>query len=179
MRKYLCIAPNFTISAEIIKGIKRLIKGQCAHSKLFITLGGITNDESETVLKHIASVGDYKITSEYDYHTTEGLLEFEYFYCGGQVKPDTGINLVHDVYKANGNESFDYSDYCPICRNGYKQIAALVVKGLSAKYAPKKFLAPYWTYWVVASGLWKKIIARNITGVDFWELASGHGGKIS
>ena len=44
MKTHLILAPNFDIDSTLVKNIKKLIKGSCTHSKLYITLDNITGD---------------------------------------------------------------------------------------------------------------------------------------
>ena len=175
MKKQILLVPNFEITSEIIKNIKKLIKGKCTHSKSYITLDNISKEEATTVLAYLNTVGTYEISQDKDYYTTNELLEFEYFYCSGQQKPDVGIDFINFELELNGNDSFDYTDYCTKCKNGIQQIKPFVVKGLSSKYESKKFVTPFWTYWIVSTYFKEKIIEQNITGVDFWDLFNSKG----
>lgn len=175
MKKQMLLAPNFEITSNTIKNIKKLIKGKCTHSKLYITLDNISKDEAVKVLSYLDKIGTYEISQDRDYYTTDELLGFEYFYCSGQRKPDVGIELLYNVYELNGHKSFDYSNFCTKCKNGLQQVKPFVVKGLSTRYESKKFVSPFWTYWVVSAYLKEKIIEQNISGVDFWELFNGKG----
>ena len=175
MKTHLILAPNFDIDSTLIKNIKKLIKGSCTHSKLYITLDNITKEEATSVLSYLNTLGSYEISLDENYYTVEELLEFEYYYCDGQRKPDVGINFVNSVYELNGNPSFDYSRYCQKCREGYIQKSSFIITGLSTKYESKKFVTPSWTYWVVSAYFKEKIIEQSITGVDFWELFNSKG----
>lgn len=175
MKKHLTIILNFEITSEELKIIKKQISGKCRYITPYLIFDDISKEESTNILLHLDKKGSYKISSDYDYYTTEELLEFDYFYCSGQRKPDVGIDFIHSIYKLNGNESFDYSNYCQNCKKGYKQIAPFVVRGLSTKYESKKFVTPFWTYWVVSAYFKEKINEQNITGVDFWELFNSKG----
>lgn len=175
MKKHLILAPNFDIESLLIKNIKKLIKGSCTHTKLYITLDNITKEEASTVLSYLDTLGTYEISLDENYYTVEELLNFEYFYCDGQRKPDVGINFVNFEFVENGNDSFDYTKFCPKCKKGLLQINPFTVKGFSSKYESKKFVTPFWTYWVVSAYFKEKIIEQNITGVDFWELFNSKG----
>lgn len=175
MKKHLTIILEFEITSEDLKFIKKQISGKCRYIEPYLIFDDINKEESTNILLYLDEKGSYKRSSDYDYYTTDELLEFEYFYCIGQRKPDVGIQLLYNVRELNGHKSFDYSNFCTNCKKGYRQIAPLFVRGLSTKYESKKFVSPSWTYWVVSAYFKEKIIEQNISGIDFWELFNGKG----
>lgn len=175
MKKHIIIAPEFAIDSSIIKSIREKITGICSSTKLQITLDEISHSEAENVIQYLNSIGKFKVILDEDYYSSEELLNFDYFYCSGQVKPNTTIDFVDFEIARNGNSSFDYSDYCEKCKQGMKQIAPFVVKGLTSKYESSKFLTPFWTYWIVSYEVREKIVSQNISGVEFLELYNRNG----
>ncbi|WP_191013914.1 hypothetical protein [Treponema zioleckii] len=175
MKKQILLAINSEISLDVINKIKKMFGGKISHSKLYVTLDGITAEEAEHVLNYLKNVVDFEIDMDLNYFTDEELMGFDFFYCTGQRKPDTGIRFIDFEFKMNGNASFDYTNFCPKCKKGLKQISPFVVKGLSKKYAAKKFVSPFWAYWIVSSEFMEKIQQHNISGVEFWELLNYKG----
>ncbi len=170
MKKKLTIMVKFELTSQILDDIKNKISGLCTYCSPYLTLDNITDEECNNVISLLHSLGCFEICLKLDYYTMEELEHFNFFYCTGQINPSSGINFCSDVYKINNNSSFDYSNYCPKCNMGYKQIAPLIIKGLSKKLQTKKIITPFWTFWMVSSSLKDKILKENISGVDFWEL---------
>ncbi|WP_191017488.1 hypothetical protein [Treponema zioleckii] len=175
MKREIFLTARFEISKEMVKNIKKMISGKFSYAKSFVILNGITNEEGDNVLSYLRTIGDFEITNDFKYYEDEELMEFDFFYCTGQIKPDTGIRFIDFEFEMNGNASFDYTNYCPKCKEGLKQISPFVVKGLSKKYAAKKFVNPFWAYWIVSSEFMEKIQQHNISGVEFWELLNYKG----
>lgn len=175
MKKQIFLTKRSEFSNVVIQNVKKMIKGKVSNSRLCITLDDITKEEADNVLSYLRTVGKFEIDMEVNYYTDEELMEFDFFYCTGPKKADISINHINFELEMNGNASFDYTDFCPICKQGLKQISPFVVKGLSKKYSSKKMVNPFWQYWVVSSELKQKIIQQNITGVDFWELINYKG----
>lgn len=175
MEKYLNLIMRYEITSDTLKSLKKMIKGKISYIAPYLSFDYITKEEASTVLSYLDTLGTYEISLDENYYTVEELLNFEYFYCDGQRKPDVGINFVNFEFVENGNDSFDYTKFCPKCKKGLLQINPFTVKGLSSKYESKKFVTPFWTYWVVSAYFKEKIIEQNITGVDFWELFNSKG----
>lgn len=175
MKREISLTARFEINKEMIKNIKNMITGKFSYTSPFVTLNGITEEEGDNVLSYLRSIGNFEISNDSKYYTDEELMEFDFFYCSGQIKPDTGIDFIDFEFKMNGNASFDYTNYCPKCKEGLRQISPFVVKGLSKKYVSKKFVTPFWQYWIVSSEFRKKITQQNISGVDFWEIKNYKG----
>lgn len=179
MEKYLNLIMRYEITSDTLKSLKKMIKGKISYIAPYLSFDYITKEEASAVLSYLDTLGTYEISLDENYYTVEELLNFEYFYCDGQRKPDVGINFVNFELVENGNASFDYTKFCPKCKKGLLQIKPFTIKGLSSKYESKKFVTPFWTYWVVSAYFKEKIIEQNITGVDFWELfnSKGQGSK--
>lgn len=175
MEKYLNLIMRYEITSDTLKSLKKMIKGKISYIAPYLSFDYITKEEASAVLSYLDTLGTYEISLDENYYTVEELLNFEYFYCDGQRKPDVGINFVNFELVENGNASFDYTKFCPKCKKGLLQIKPFTVKGLSSKYESKKFVTPFWTYWVVSAYFKDKIIEQNITGVDFWELFNSKG----
>ena len=175
MEKYLNLIMRYEITSDTLKSLKKMIKGKISYIAPYLSFDYITKEEASTVLSYLDTLGTYEISLDENYYTVEELLNFEYFYCDGQRKPDVGINFVNFEFVENGNDSFDYTKFCPKCKKGLLQINPFTVKGLSSKYESKKLVTPFWTYWVVSAYFKEKIIEQNITGVDFWELFNSKG----
>ncbi|WP_191018248.1 hypothetical protein [Treponema zioleckii] len=175
MKREINLTARFEINNELIKCLKKMINGKISYASPFICFDGITDEEADKVLSYLNTVGKYEIGLNLNYFTDSELMGFDFFYCNGQRKTDTCIDFIDFEFKMNGNASFDYTDYCPKCKEGLKQIAPFVVKGLSTKHASKKFVTPTSRYWIVSSELREKITHQNITGVDFWELLNYKG----
>lgn len=129
--------------------------------------------EEETILKsRLEEICKYKIDQVYDVFELEDLDKYDFFYCSGQCKgsPDTSIQNCVWPLELNVNSSFNYSDYCPICKNGLIQTAPLKIKGLTTKHFNKKLVTPFWTYWII-NNEFKEILAEaNLSGLDFLPL---------
>ncbi len=175
MEKYLNLIMRYEITSDTLKSLKKMIKGKISYIAPYLSFDYITKEEASAVLSYLDTLGTYEISLDENYYTVEELLNFEYFYCDGQRKPDVGINFVNFEFVENGNDSFDYTKFCPKCKKGLLQINPFTVKGLSSKYESKKLVTPFWTYWVVSAYFKEKIIEQNITGVDFWELFNSKG----
>ena len=175
MEKYLNLIMRYELTSDTLKSLKKMIKGKISYTAPYLSFDYITKEESAAVLSYLDTLGNYEISLDKNYYTVEELLNFEYFYCDGQRKSDVGIDFVNFELVQNGNTSFDYTNFCPKCKRGLRQISPFVVKGLSTKYESKKFVTPFWTYWVVSAYFKEKIIEQNITGVDFWELFNSKG----
>lgn len=175
MEKYLNLIMRYEITSDTLKSLKKMIKGKISYIAPYLSFDYITKEEASAVLSYLDTLGTYEISLDENYYTVEELLNFEYFYCDGQRKPDVGINFVNFELVENGNASFDYTKFCPKCKKGLLQIKPFTIKGLSSKYESKKFVTPFWTYWVVSAYFKEKIIEQNITGVDFWELFNSKG----
>lgn len=175
MKKEMLLTTKEEIASDIINSIKKMTNGKISYRDPYITLDNITAEESEHVLKYLKNLIDFRIDMDLNYYTDEELMGFDFFYCTGQRKPDTGIDFIDFEFEMNGNASFDYTSYCPICKDGLKQISLFVVKGLSKKYASKKIVTPFRQYWVVNSEFMEKIRQQNISGVDFWKLLNYKG----
>lgn len=175
MEKYLNLIMRYEITSDTLKSLKKMIKGKISYIAPYLSFDYITKEEASAVLSYLDTLGTYEISLDENYYTVEELLNFEYFYCDGQRKPDVGINFVNFEFVENGNASFDYTKFCPKCKKGLLQIKPFTVKGLSQKYESKKFVTPFWTYWVVSAYFKDKLIEQSITGVDFWELFNSKG----
>ena len=175
MEKYLNLIMRYEITSDTLKSLKKMIKGKISYIAPYLSFDYITKEEASAVLSYLDTLGTYEISLDENYYTVEELLNFEYFYCDGQRKPDVGINFVNFEFVENGNASFDYTKFCPKCKKGLLQIKPFTVKGLSPKYESKKFVTPFWTYWVVSAYFKDKLIEQSITGVDFWELFNSKG----
>ena len=175
MEKYLNLIMRYEITSDTLKSLKKMIKGKISYIEPYLSFDYITKEEASAVLSYLDTLGTYEISLDENYYTVEELLNFEYFYCDGQRKPDVGINFVNFEFVENGNASFDYTKFCPKCKKGLLQIKPFTVKGLSPKYESKKFVTPFWTYWVVSAYFKDKLIEQSITGVDFWELFNSKG----
>ena len=166
---------RYEITSDTLKSLKKMIKGKISYIAPYLSFDYITKEEASAVLSYLDTLGTYEISLDENYYTVEELLNFEYFYCDGQRKPDVGINFVNFEFVENGNASFDYTKFCSKCKKGLLQIKPFTVKGLSPKYESKKFVTPFWTYWVVSAYFKDKLIEQSITGVDFWELFNSKG----
>ncbi len=175
MEKYLNLIMRYEITSDTLKSLKKMIKGKISYIAPYLSFDYITKEEASAVLSYLDTLGTYEISLDENYYTVEELLNFEYFYCDGQRKPDVGINFVNFEFVENGNASFDYTKFCSKCKKGLLQIKPFTVKGLSPKYESKKFVTPFWTYWVVSAYFKDKLIEQSITGVDFWELFNSKG----
>lgn len=175
MEKYLNLIMRYEITSDTLKSLKKMIKGKISYIAPYLSFDYITKEEASAVLSYLDTLGTYEISLDENYYTVEELLNFEYFYCDGQRKPDVGINFVNFEFVENGNASFDYTKFCPKCKKGLLQIKPFTVKGLSPKYESKKFVTPFWTYWVMSAYFKDKLIEQSITGVDFWELFNSKG----
>ena len=112
MEKYLNLIMRYELTSDTLKSLKKMIKGKISYTAPYLSFDYITKEESAAVLSYLDSLGTYEISLDENYYTVEELLNFEYFYCDGQRKPDVGIDFVNFELVQNGNTSFDYTNFC-------------------------------------------------------------------
>lgn len=113
MKKHIIIAPEFAIDSSIIKSIREKITGIYSSTKLQITLDEISHSEAENVIQYLNSIGKFKVILDEDYYSSEELLNFDYFYCSGQIASRFVRNFSE---KSHSNQaafcSFSKSIFC-------------------------------------------------------------------
>ena len=95
MEKYLNLIMRYEITSDTLKSLKKMIKGKISYIAPYLSFDYITKEEASAVLSYLDTLGTYEISLDENYYTVEELLNFEYFYCDGQRKPDVGINFVN------------------------------------------------------------------------------------
>lgn len=117
---------------------------------------------SRFIPKPIIEILENQITYEMN-----DLEQFDYFYCSGQIKPDTSIQI--------NNQSYETSTFCPECNLGLQQKEELIVKGVTSKHYSKSFFTPFWREWFVNRSTSQNLINSNITGLEIKKVHNSLG----
>lgn len=91
---------------------------------------------------------------------------FDFYYCSGQENPDKSI-IPCNLVEKNISDFFDLSFYCSTCKLGLIQVKPLSFKGDINKVCKKKFLTPYWAYWLISKDLKDKFESAKLTGLNY------------
>ncbi|MBP5174882.1 MAG: hypothetical protein ILP07_03080 [Treponema sp.] len=167
---YASIEVFFDISTELEMQIKKITEKNIFFHKREIIISGVPKEKYALLKNLISKFGKIVVKNEYHYFAVEDLLKYDFFYCGGLRYPSTEIELIDNEYEINGNPSFDYSNFCPVCKDGLVQKSSFRIKGLSSKLRSRQFLHPFWTYWIIGDKLKTKLQEAQLKGIDYVEL---------
>lgn len=172
MKKDLNIIIENKLTDSQKKNLKKNLNCTCIFLDTMISIRNATFEEEEIFISRLKEICDYKIDYDHEVLELEDLDKYEYFYASGQCNgsPDTLINLCEWPLELNANPSFDYSNYCTVCKRGLAQIAPLKIKGLTTKHFNKKLVTPFWTYWIINKEFKDAINKSNLSGIEILPL---------
>ncbi|MCQ2589186.1 MAG: hypothetical protein MJ179_02065 [Treponema sp.] len=168
MKKNLNFVIENILTEEQKKNLKKGLNCKTYLSGHILSVRNATVEEELEFKTRLEAICDFQVDWDYVVLEIEDLEKYEFFYCSGQMEnPDTLIKMCKWELEQDGNPSFDYSNFCPICKRGLVQKAPLKVKGLTTKHFTKSLVTPFWLEWIINTNFKKALIEKEITGIEF------------
>lgn len=163
---------NFVIENELTEDQKKnLKKGINCKTNLtghILSIRNASLEEEQEFINRLKAICNFQVDWNYEVLEIEDLEKYDYFYCSGQMEnPDTSIKMCKWELELDANPSFDYSNFCPICKRGIVQKAPLKVKGITTKHFTKSVVTPFWLEWIINTDFKKALIEKEISGIEF------------